>query len=171
MKSKNKFLGLVAMLLTLTFDFFILRPLKAIGAGLSAFSNAMGTPGGVLANVWTANQNCDAPTSSGTQSVAAAGTAALNKEEGIITLTGFNAAAAATQIATITNTTCLAGSIVTATLVNYAGTWNTNGQPWLAQVDTLTTPGSMIFRIVNLHAANALAGNITVHFVVHQVIV
>lgn len=169
MKLKNKFSFLV-MMITLALDFYFIRPLKAMGKGLSAFSGAMGMPGGLLINAWTANQNVDAPGTSGTQSVAVTATAVLAAEEGIITLTGFNAAAGATQIATITNSKCIATSIVTASIGAYAGVYNTNGLPWLAQVDVTTTPGSMVFRIVNLHAANALAGNITVHFVVHQVV-
>lgn len=124
----------------------------------------------ILTNVWTSNQNCDAPVDNGTQSVAAAGSAALNKDSGVITITGLTAAAGAMQIATITNSKMVAGSFVTATLMHYTGTWATDGEPCLLQADN-NTVGSIIFRVVNLHAANALNGDITVAFVVHQPVV
>lgn len=123
----------------------------------------------VLAGIWTSNQNADAPTTSGTQTVAAAGSAALNAESGKITLTGFTNAAGAIAIATITNTTVTANSRVTATINGYAGTYNTNGIPSLLEVTV--TANTLVFRIINLHAANALAGTITVSFIVGQPIV
>lgn len=158
------------MLLTVAFKFYIVRPGMALLNALQAFNDTMGVTPGVMSNVWTTNQNCDAPTSSGTQSVAAAGTAVLNAESGVITLTGFTAAAGAIQIATITNDKVLANSNIVATLTNYAGTYSTNGEPILMAV-AIPTAGSMVIRIGNIHGANALSGNITISFRVGQVIV
>lgn len=169
MKSKNKFLSSLVMFLSLALDFYIVRPVKAIGKALTAFSNAMGAPGGLLANTWTANQNADAPVSSGTQTVAISATTVLAAECGKITITGLNAAAGAFNVATITNTTILATSRIVATLNSYTGVWATNGEPCLVEVTIAAN--TMVFRIKNLHAANALAGNCVISYEVGQVIV
>lgn len=122
----------------------------------------------VLTNIWTANQNCDAPASSGTVSVAAGATGTLNAECGVVTITGLNAAAGANQVATINNNKIAANSRIIATLNGYTGTWDTNGEPWLAQVTIAA--GQMVIRIVNVNGANALNGNVTISFQVGQIV-
>lgn len=156
------------MLLTIAFTFYIVRPVKSLLSALQAFNEGMGVTPGVMANIWTANQNADAPTSSGTVSVAVASSQALNAESGVITITGLTAAAGAMQIATVTNSKILANSNVVATLNNYTGTWTTNGEPIL--MATTIAAGSMILRVGNIHGANALAGNVTISFRVGQVV-
>lgn len=164
---RNQAKRVLLWLIMVPLQHFIIRPAKALGKGLQVFSAELGTPApGLLINTWASNQTVDAPGSSGTQSVAAAGTAALNAESGVITLTGFTAAAGAMQTATITNNKIVATSNIIATLNNYAGTYGTNGEPILMAVTVAA--GSMVLRIGNIHGANALSGDITVSFRVGQ---
>lgn len=165
----KKFLTRLVFTLSLMLDFYIVRPVKAVAKGLTAFSNAMGAAPGTLTNLLSSyNLNADAPATSGTVSVAAGATGTLNAESGVITITGLNAAAGANQTVTINNNKILATSNLLVTLNGYTGTWATNGEPWLAQATVAA--GSIVIRIVNAHDANALAGNVTVSFRVGQII-
>jgi len=165
----KKFISNLAFTLMLMLEFYVVRPVKAVGKGLTAFSNAMGAAPGTLTNLLSSyNLNVDAPASSGTVSIAAGGSGSLNAESGLITITGLNAAAGANQIVTVNNSTILATSNIVATLNNYTGTWVTDGEPWLAQVSIAA--GLMEIRIVNANDTNALNGNATISFKVGQVI-
>jgi hypothetical protein len=80
-----------------------------------------------------------------------------------LVISGLTTAAGATSSAiTVSSTSCRSTSNVNGQIVNYAGTYATNGQPALVKI----TPGSgsFTFAIYNAHASNALSGNITVLF-------
>jgi len=165
----KKFISNLAFTLLLMLDFYVVRPVKAVGKGLTAFSNAMGAAPGTLTNLLSSyNLNVDAPATSGTVSIAAGATGSLNAESGVITITGLNAAAGASQTVTLDNKKILANSNLLVTLNNYTGTWGTDGEPWLAQATI--ADGTTVIRIVNANDTNALAGNVTVSFRVGQVI-
>jgi hypothetical protein len=165
----KKIFNLLIMVLSIGFEHYVIRPGKAIGAGLSAFSNAMGTIPGTLTNTWTNNQNCDAPSSTADVTVAVAGTKACNGESGKITITGLTAAAGATEVATITNTKHVAGSKFLCTLNGYTGAYGANGEPLFVSADD-STPGTIIIRIMNTAALNALSGDVTLSYLVNQIV-
>lgn len=123
---------------------------------------------GVLTLGWTGNQAFDAPNTTGTQSIAAAGSATLNADAGVLTLTGATAAAGAVNTFTLNNSQVGATDRVYATINDYAGTLGTNGVPVL--VNATSAAGSIVFNIVNVHAANALSGDITLSFMVGKAI-
>ena len=80
-----------------------------------------------------------------------------------LVVSGLTTAAGATSAAiTVSSTACRSTSDVTGQIVNYAGTYATNGAPVLVKI----TPGagSFTFAIFNAHASNALAGNLTLLF-------
>lgn len=80
-----------------------------------------------------------------------------------LVISGLTTAAGATSAAiTVSSTACRSTSDITGQIVNYAGTYATNGQPALVKI----TPGSgsFTFNIYNAHASNALSGNITALF-------
>lgn len=124
----------------------------------------------VLTNIWTANQNADAPTSSGTVSIAAAGTGTLNKECGVITFTGLTAASDASQKITVNNNTVQTTSRILVTPGKYTGTIGTNGIPVVTEV-VITAKGIFEIQVSNAHSANALSGDLTLSFQVGQPIV
>ena len=99
----------------------------------------------------------------GGTATATAGAATLDKAAGVITSEALTTAAAATYTLTLTNAVVEAGSIVLASLKN--GT-NTQGDLSLG----LVTPaaGSVVIKVVNRHASEALNGTIKVSFVVVQ---
>jgi len=130
------------------------------------FSN----PTGLLTLVWTDNQAFDAPTSSGTVSIAQGGTGTLNADTGVITVTGLTAASGAIVQVTVNNNKVAANSTVLISGNNYSGTWSTNGEP-MPMAATITGAGVMVIRIGNFHPANALSGNLSISFRVGQPIV
>lgn len=80
-----------------------------------------------------------------------------------LVISGLTTAGGASSSAiTVSSTACRSTSNVTGQIVNYAGTYATNGQPAVVKI----TPGagSFTFVIYNAHASNALSGNITVLF-------
>lgn len=64
----------------------------------------------------------------------------------------------------LTNSLITSSSVVAATIVNYAGTFATNGIPTV-KVDAIGT-GTCNICVNNVHAANALSGILKIAFVV-----
>lgn len=122
----------------------------------------------VLTNLWTANQNADAPTSSGTVT-GAVGAITFNNECGVITVTGFTAAAGATETITINCNKVLTTSRVFVNIMNYTGVIVTNGIPAIVEAN-ITGAGVVVVTVINLHGANALAGNLVLAFQVGQIV-
>lgn len=92
---------------------------------------------------------------------ASAGAATLSKTLGTITSEALTTAAAAAYTLTLTNTTVAATSVVLASVDN--GT-NTQGIPI---VGTITSgAGSVVIKVYNLHASQALNGTLKINFLV-----
>lgn len=94
---------------------------------------------------------------------ATAGAATLNKPSGIVTSEALTTAAAgaATYTLTITNSEVIATDIVQVTLG--FGT-NTNGSPVL--VSAVAGAGTIVCKVMNVHASAALNGTLTFAFVI-----
>lgn len=86
----------------------------------------------------------------------------VNASSGVITTFSQSAAASATSTFTVTNSCVVAGSVVSVTIGNYAGTYGTNGVP-LATVSSVSG-GSFNITIVNAHVLNALSGVLKINF-------
>ena len=98
----------------------------------------------------------------------AAGTASsnavtLNADLCVITSESLTTAAGASQAITLTNNKIVAGTTVRASLVDYSGTFSTNGNP-IAVVDAInTTNGTCNIVIINApNSTNALSGTVKV---------
>ena len=92
---------------------------------------------------------------------ATAGAATLNKQTGVITTEALTTAAAAAYTLTLTNSVVSAGNRVLVSVDN--GT-NTAGIPVVSTV----TPGasSVVIKVYNLHAADALNGTLKISYLV-----
>lgn len=99
------------------------------------------------------------PSSYGT---ATGNSVSINKKSGVITTATLSAAAGVITSITLTNSIITADTKVNASLGTYSGTYNTNGLPNLLSVDV--TNGQVIFKILNMHSANALNGTINIMF-------
>src|SRR5882724_10538348 len=86
----------------------------------------------------------------------------LNAQSGVITTVSSTLAAVTTTGFTVTNSAVGANSVVIVNLVNYSGTYATNGFP-VVTVDTIAA-GSFVIKISNVHAANALSGVLKIGF-------
>lgn len=86
----------------------------------------------------------------------------LARRKGVITTQTATAAADASQTFTVTNTTGDANAFLVASIINYSGTFSTNGIPVL----NIDNRGSGVFDIVisNAHAANALNGTLVIAY-------
>jgi hypothetical protein len=124
----------------------------------------------VLTNIWTANQNADAPTSTGIKSIAAGATGTLDAEAGVITATGLTAAAGVSEKITVNNKTVKTDSRILITAGPYTGTFGANGIPVVTGY-TIVSAGQFEIQITNLHGANALDGDLNLSFQVGQVVV
>lgn len=95
--------------------------------------------------------------------------ATINTVCGVITTESLTiAAATASSDQTITNSSVSATSIILLTIGTFSGTWVTHGTPIICDV----TPGagSFTFKIVNIHASNAMtAKTLKIHFQVINV--
>lgn len=92
---------------------------------------------------------------------ASAGAATLSKTAGLVTSEALTTAAAAAYTLTLTNTQVTTSSLVPVTVEN--GT-NTQGIPVVGTV----TPGSgsVVIKIYNLHASQALNGTLKIRFAI-----
>jgi len=87
----------------------------------------------------------------------------LNSSSGVITTQSASTAAATVESGfTLTNSMITAASVIKAQIVAYSGATITNGIPHLV----VEAPGSgtVVIKIANLHAANALSGTMKIHF-------
>lgn len=90
---------------------------------------------------------------------------AINSASGVITTQAATTAAQAAETGfTVTNSAVVAGSVVVARVVTYAGTLMTNGIPDVF-VDVVSA-GSFHIRVMNIHGTNALNGTMKIHFAV-----
>lgn len=92
--------------------------------------------------------------------------ATLHKVAGQVTITGAtNAAETCSSALTVTNSKCGGtGAAVKMQVVNYAGVLFTNGLPSVTSITPAS--GSWTFKLCNMHAANALSGDVKVNFLV-----
>lgn len=81
-----------------------------------------------------------------------------------VTTQAYTLASAATSSFTINNSHISSVNNLQATIVDYSGNVVTNGIP-LVMLDGITD-GAVTVNVVNIHGANALAGTLTIHFVV-----
>lgn len=88
----------------------------------------------------------------------------VNAHAGIITTVSSTLAAEATAEFTVTNSKVLAGSAVLVSIVDYSGTYGTNGIP-VVSVDSIAA-GSFKIDLSNVHGTNALAGVVKISFLV-----
>jgi len=86
----------------------------------------------------------------------------LNATQGIITTVSATTAGLATSTFTLTNNLITATSNIHVYLIDYAGTWQTNGVPYV--VGQTRAAGSIAVNISNLHAINALSGVLKIGF-------
>jgi len=105
-------------------------------------------------------QQLNAPTFMGPASTSGPWIAPSSRVLQII-ISGLTTAAGATS-ATATVNCGFTPTCVTGDVVNYAGTYGTNGEPVVVKITPSTN--SFTFAIYNAHASNALAGNITLVF-------
>lgn len=126
---------------------YINTPLDTIQATVNA----------AIANVNTAS----APLAVNQAVTGSAGAATLNGVRGTVTTESLSTAAGATFTETITNSSIGAASQVYVTIGN--GT-NAAGQPALATVTPAA--GSVVLKIQNIHASNALNGTLVISFLV-----
>jgi hypothetical protein len=93
------------------------------------------------------------------------GAVTANGSYGILTFTGLVTAAGVTSAtAVVTNSSCTANSQVILTMVAYGGTYATNGIPYPVCVSRAN--GSFTMSVSNIHGTNALAGTLTIAFMI-----
>lgn len=83
---------------------------------------------------------------------------------GVITTVSATTAGAAISTFTLTNQYIKADSVVLVVVENYAGTYATNGLPYVT-VGTVAA-GSCVINIVNCHASNALSGVLKIAYLI-----
>lgn len=85
-----------------------------------------------------------------------------------ILVSGLTTAAGAISSAiTVNNTTLTGDSRIQATIINYAGTWGTNGVPVVC-LGAITSGTGFTFQIYNAHGSNALSGVIKIAFTIEN---
>lgn len=86
----------------------------------------------------------------------------INAELCLITSETLSTAADGVQALTLTNSKITTGTTVRASLVDYSGTFATNGNP-VAVVDAINTGnGTASIVVINTHGSNALNGVVKV---------
>jgi hypothetical protein len=136
----------------------------ASGKALSFVSTAAAmtlTAGGVLTMTGTSISLGDGTV---TQATSVTTGVTLNASSGVITTFTQSAAAGATSTFTVTNSCCLATSVPLLTILNYAGTYGTNGLPQVTV--SAVSAGSFAITIVNCAPTNALSGALKIGFAV-----
>ena len=106
------------------------------------------------------NAGVASATANGT-ATATGGAATLNSDRGTVTSEALTTAAAGAYTLTVTNSTVLATSVVVASVDN--GT-NTQGIPTVGVVTP--SAGSLVIKVNNLHASQALNGTLKVRYLV-----
>lgn len=97
-----------------------------------------------------------------TQATSISTAVTLNGVNGIVTTVSTTAAALTASTFTVNNSKVLSTSIVKANIVDYSGTFVTNGLPSIA-VTTIAN-GSFKIVIMNNHATNAFSGIFKISF-------
>lgn len=90
----------------------------------------------------------------------------INSDAGVITTVSATTAALGKSTFTVTNSSVEAGSIVIPAIVNYAGTYTTNGTP-VVTVNNITA-GAFDVNLLNVHTTNALSGVVKIAFFVRN---
>ena len=88
----------------------------------------------------------------------------INSSAGVITTVSETTAAVTKTTFTVTNSAVQANSTVIAGIQNYSGTYATNGIPVVTVSNVVA--GAFDVNVVNVHAANALAGTLAIGFLV-----
>lgn len=104
------------------------------------------------------------PATTVTQGTSVTTTVVASSVSGVITTFAQTAATDTAVEFTVTNTLVSATDRVLVNIVDYSGTYATNGNP-VVSVDTIGA-GSFKIVIVNTHSANALSGVLKIAFVV-----
>lgn len=86
----------------------------------------------------------------------------INANAGVVTTVSATTAAVSKSTFTVTNSAVEAGSVVTASIEDYAGTYATNGIP-VVNINNVVA-GAFDVNLVNVHASNALAGVVKIAF-------
>ncbi len=103
-------------------------------------------------------------TTKATPTLQAFGAVTANAASGVLAFT-VSTSAVSCSTAVITNTNVVAGSEVILTIQKYTGTYMTNGMPAVTREDTAgSSAGSFTLNLCNMHATNALSGNLYVAF-------
>lgn len=90
-----------------------------------------------------------------------------NTASGVITTQSATAAAGATQTFQLNNTLFETTSNVQVTIVDYAGTFTTNGLPFVT-VDALSADGNAQINVHNAHGTNALSGALKIAYTINN---
>lgn len=136
-----------------------------IGTGALARTVTVGNITGASALVLSAGtEGIAVPTASATQTSTISTTVAIDGISGIITTVSATTAGAATSTFTVSNTVVKSTSRVLVSIVNYSGTYATNGFP-MVHVSGITADAFDI-KLSNVHASNALSGIVKIAFLV-----
>lgn len=136
-----------------------------IGTGALARTVTIGNETGATALVLNAGTGGIAvPGDVVTQATSVTTGVTLSENSGVITTFSQSAAAGVSAAFTVTNTIVAATDKIVANIVDYAGTYTTNGVP-VVSVDNIGA-GSFDLVVSNAHGANALSGAVQIAFVV-----
>jgi hypothetical protein len=89
-----------------------------------------------------------------------------NGMRGVVTTGTLTTAAVTAATYTVNNSRALATSVMSCDIGAYSGTWVTNGIPVIGSC--APGAGTITFTLVNVHAANALNGTLTLHFTIED---
>jgi hypothetical protein len=107
------------------------------------------------------NYAFDAPRDSDTVTAVVGGAVpTLNKDAGLVLIQGLVAIAGAVDTVVINNNRVTINSRITVTVMQYSGTIVTNGIPYV--FNAMGGAGTITISTLNIHGANALAGNLLV---------
>jgi len=136
-----------------------------IGTGALARTVTIGNVTGATGIVLnTGTGGITIPGTTVTQATSVTTTVVASSVSGVITTFSQSAAADVAIEFTVTNTFVSATDRVLVSIVDYAGTYATNGNP-VVSVDTIGA-GSFKVVVANTHSANALSGALQIAFVV-----
>lgn len=113
----------------------------------------------VSSTAWISNNTASGTVSQGTSITTGV---TLNALKGVITTQSASAAAGAAHTFTVTNSTVVGTSHVSAYIMDYSGIITTNGLP--AVIVDNRTAGTFDIIVYNAHGANALSGTLVIGF-------
>lgn len=157
--------GDVTVLYTLTSSGLVTNGSTTLNGGVSASSTLSVSGASTLTGAVSAVAGVTYTKGTVTQATNISTGVTTNQPAGVITTVSATTAGLATSTFTVTNSYALATSAITATILNYAGTYVTNGIPVLT-INNVTA-GTFDIKITNAHATNALAGVLKIGFTIN----